>query len=93
MEEIMLDIRLDNPVGKLDEAMEQMGFTYKGQFKYDYPYLGHKWYERIRTELYEKNNELFYYANVIEWDGDLISVVRIGKVENKADKNPEIITE
>lgn len=30
MEEIILDIRLDNPVDKLDEAMEQMGFKYKG---------------------------------------------------------------
>lgn len=93
MEEIMLDIRLNNPVGNLDESMRQMGFKPKGEFKYDHPHSGHKWCERIRTELYEKDNQLFYFASVIEWDEGLISVVRIGKVENKVDKNPEIITE
>lgn len=91
MEEIMIDLKLKSPAGKIDDAMGQLGFHRKGNLKYDYPELGHKWYERIKTELYEKDEQLFYFANVSEWDGDKISQIRIGKVENKRDKNPECV--
>lgn len=91
MEEILLDISLEKPVGKLEEAMVQIGYELKGQLKYDYPHIGHKFYERIRTGLYEKDKQLFYFAGIPKFDGDNIAVIRIGKIENKIDKNPECI--
>jgi len=91
MKEILIDITLDEPKATILEAMEQAGYKYKGIFKYDYPEWGHKYYERIKTELFEKENKLFYFANVPQWKEGNISVIRIGEVENKSNKNPEYI--
>lgn len=91
MEETMIDISLSTPTETVLEAIEQSGYVFKGTFCYDYHELGHKWYERIKTELFEKDNKLFYFAGVLHWQGEKISVIRIGEIENKSSKNPECI--
>lgn len=73
------------------ETTIQLAFKEKGEFKYDSPHLGHKWYERIKTELYEKDGQLFYFTGVSKWYGNRILAIKLGKIENKNDKNPECI--
>ena len=92
MIETIICIRIPEASATLDEAMIQTNYKLKGEFKYDYPEHGHKWYERIRTPLYEKDGELYYFASILDWDSeDKIKAVSIGKIENKNNRNPEVI--
>jgi len=89
MDSNMLDIYFDVPQGELNPALKSLGYEFIGDFLYDYPPLPHKWSERIRTELYNKDEQLWYLMGIHEWSDDEVKCVRIGKVEIQNETNPE----
>ncbi|MCM3716049.1 sporulation protein [Alkalihalobacillus oceani] len=86
------DIHLHTPTETVLEAMEQAGFQLKGTFHFHYPESRLTWYQEIKKEIFEKDNKLYYFAGVTEWEGEKISVIRIGTVKNKCDNNKEYMS-
>lgn len=85
----ILQLTLEKPQEKIIDALSSYGFKYVGNFLYDFNTPNPKWNERIRTQLFEKNGQLWYFMGVTEWDENKIKTVKIGSVEIQKNNNPE----
>lgn len=91
MSEKIISLRVGKADRNVDEALKELGYERIGAFKYDYPQLEDNWYERINTGLFEKEEQLYYFAGVSMLNDYQIDTIRIGELENKKDKNPELL--